>query len=351
MSAGAVSVKGVVTLTGRGKKIKGAAASVGLTTSLTALRGGILLISTSPRTGTSSNLNISVARVRYSVCGYVVSHTSTRSTVCAASVSKLSVVPSRVSLINTRVRVLGLSGQRGILSRLLSPLGDRCSCVLVSYSPSLNLVAIGTLATTSSIVVPIRYRCFTLRKVDGLLGAVGVVGSGLGPTLRVRKFLLAVCSDHLHLTGRVCSRIGGRFRRLMFEAIVRHGIGLDRTPDRKLPIVLCSASSANTGGRLTLTGRVVRGGWAVTIRGGCPTLKHKLSTLVSAGRIRARNSSAVGRVSVRGVIPGPGRPHQSFSARDLGRLSSSVHRVNVIRPVALHGVSSNAFRVVTNRQH
>lgn len=332
--------------------MNGAAAAVGLTTSLTALRGGILIVSTSPRTGTSSKLNIGVGRMRYSVCRYVVGRTSVQRTVCAASVSKLSVISSRVSLINTRVRVLGLRSHRGVVGGMLTPVQSRCSCVLVSYSPSLNLVAVGTLATTSSIVVPIRYRCFTLRNVDGLLGAVGVVGSGLGPSLRVRNFLLAVFSSHLHLTGRVCSRIGHRFRRLMFGAVVRHGIGLDRTPDRNVPTVLCSTSSAKTGGRLTLTRRVVAhgDGWAVTMRGGF-TLKHKLSTLVSARRMGATNSSSVGRVRLDGVSIGPGRPHHRFSPITLRRLTSSVTRVNVVRPVALHRLDRSSCRVVTKRHH
>lgn len=240
--------------------MNGAAAAVGLTTSLTTLRGGILIISTSPRTGTSSKLNISVHDIRRSVCRYIIGNSSPGNTVAGARIRKLSVVPSRVSLMNTRVRVLGVRGQRRVLGRVLIPLGRQCSCVLVSYSPSLKLVAIGTLATTSSIVVPIRYRCFTLRKVDGLLGAVGVVGSGLGPTLRVRNFLLAVCSSHLHLTGRVCRRIGHPFQSLIFAAIVRHGIGLDRTSDCNGPILLCSTRSGKTLGRVRLTRRLVSGG-------------------------------------------------------------------------------------------
>lgn len=81
------------------------------------------------------------------------------------------------------------------------------------------------------------------------------------------------------------------------------------------------------------------------------TLKHKLSTLFSVSRMGARNSSSVGRVRLSGVAIGPGRPHRRFSPITLRRLTSSVSRVNVVRPVALHGLDSSRCRVVTNRHH
>lgn len=79
--------------------------------------------------------------------------------------------------------------------------------------------------------------------------------------------------------------------------------------------------------------------------------KHKLSTLVSAKKIHARNASAVGRVPLGRVRTGPGRPQHSFSPSTLRRLTGDVDRVNVVRPVALERVDSRHFRVVTNRHH
>lgn len=85
------------------------------------------------------------------------------------------------------------------------------------------------------------------------------------------------------------------------------------------------------------------------MRGGF-TLKQKLSTLVSGRRMGASKSSSVGRVRLSGVSMGPGRPHHRFSPVTLRRLTSSVTRVNVVRPVALHGLGRSSCRVVTNRE-
>ncbi len=241
--------------------MKGAAATVGLTTSLTMLRGGILVVSTSPRTGAASNLGFSPSSSRgEALCRILVNTVRVRGALVRARVTGLRVVPSRVGLIKIRFRVLGVRGERSMVGGTLAGVESGCSCVVVSYSPSLNLVAIGSLATTSSVVVPMRPRFFTLRNLKGLLRAVELIRGNPGPTLAVRNFLMAVFSKEAGIRGRILRRLGRRFKPVIFGAVVREGVELDRTPSRKGPVVLCSIVYGKAAGCLGLTGRMLRGG-------------------------------------------------------------------------------------------
>ncbi len=141
----------------------------------------------------------------------------------------------------------------------MTPCQRSFSCVLVSYPPTLKLIALGTLMTTSAFLVPTRPRCCTLRKLSRLVTAIHRIGQLCGPALRLRNILFAVCSNHAGLARRIITRIGGFFPQQICTAIVPHDIQLTRTPDCNHPVGCCSGSSGKTGTCHTLTRRVLRG--------------------------------------------------------------------------------------------
>lgn len=254
-------VNEIVTVTGRGNKINGAAATVGLSTSLTDSKGGILTVSVSPRKGVSDKLNISGGRIRGAVCRLVVNGYGVRRYVYGRPVRGLdmSILPSDVSLSTTRVRLVNISGGRCVLQSRIRGVGSGCSFVVVSYPPTLDVLAVGTVAASSSIVIPVRYRCCTLRKLDRLVRAVRLIRSELGPGLRVRNIMFAVCSTEAGLSLRMIRGMGSGLGRGVCGAVVPEGIQLTRTPDCKLPVGLCSPGSGKARDCVLLTRRIVGG--------------------------------------------------------------------------------------------
>lgn len=253
-------VNGAVSVFGRGNKIKGAAAYMGLTTSLNTGNGSILLISISPRNGDADNINTSGTRVRCSACSVLVGGIPTENVVVRARFGGLFLLPTGVGLTNTRLRLTSRRSEFCTLGGTVSPLTLSFSCVVVSYPPDLKLLDLGTLTTSSALVIPLRYRCCTLRNLDRLLDAIHAIGRLCGRRLRLRNIVCAVCSDHLGLGRRIVRRMGGCFPGGTCGAVVPHSIGLTRTPDFKGPIVCCRGcygTSFTCGG---LTSRVVGDG-------------------------------------------------------------------------------------------
>lgn len=63
-----------------------------------------------------------------------------------------------------------------------------------------------------------------------------------------------------------------------------------------------------------------------------------------------RPTDTTRRLLVGGVTTGPCRPHYGFSRRGLRRLTTSVGRFNIIRPMIIHGGNEDC-RLITNRHH
>lgn len=258
-----VGLKEVVTITGRGNKIKGSAATVGLSTYLTRGKGGILTVSVSPRKGAADNFNISGGNVRGALCRLLLKRTRAGSAVMGSIIRGLSLVPSGVGLSNTRVRLMKVSSGRFVLGKVASGLQHGCSCVVLSYPPSLGVLAVGTLATTASMLIPVRYRCCTLRKLSRLVRAVSLMGRELGGHLGVRNMMFAVCSTEAGLSLRMIRGMGRGLGRGVCGAVVPHGMELTRTPDCKRPVGVCSPESTKTRDCELLTRRILgeRSGW------------------------------------------------------------------------------------------
>lgn len=247
----------VVTVVGRGNNINGSAATIGLTTTLNRRNQGALVISFSPRNGDADNFKVRGRSLSRYVCSTLLGSIPTRSLILSAGYGGIFIVPTAVRLTNTRVRLIDTVTHRAHLGSLLRPVRSRFSFVFVSYPPSLKLLAVGTLATTSDILVPVRYRCCTLRNMAGLLRSVGVIGSHLGGNLSACNILVAVCSSHASLSGRIIRRIRSCFNSGTFGALVPHAIGVSRTPSFNRPMVACTPRGGNTGTCVGLTGRIV----------------------------------------------------------------------------------------------
>lgn len=173
----------------------------------------------------------------------------------------ISLIPSGVRLSNVRMTLIGTVDQRAVLQRCLSAIGRGCSCVLLSYVPSLNVLAIGTLTTTSGILVPIRTTCLPTGNLRRLLKAVGGIGERVGPGLEVRKVLLAVISDHAGCSGSVdglvqrdCNKGLG-----ICGASVPHSIHTRRVDTRKADVFGRSPGNGITRTCGVLAGRILGG--------------------------------------------------------------------------------------------
>lgn len=173
---------------------------------------------------------------------------------------KMSVVPAGVRLSNVRVSLMGTVDERRALGLCLSSLGGSCSCVLVSYVPDLKVLAVGTLTTTSDMVIPIRTRCLPLGNVARLVGAVNGMRERLGPGLGVSKMLLALTSVEAGLTEAARSDLqrGCKGRVQVFGAIVPITVATTRDDTTKRDVCRCSGGKAITGTCTRFAERIVR---------------------------------------------------------------------------------------------
>lgn len=100
--------------------MNGAAATIGLSTTINTLNGHILLTSVSPRNGSADNCNVDGEGVRGSACSVLVGNMGTSRIIVGAGFHGISLLPSSVGLTNTRIRVVNVSSHRDLLGGTLA---------------------------------------------------------------------------------------------------------------------------------------------------------------------------------------------------------------------------------------
>lgn len=141
----------------------------------------------------------------------------------------------------------------------MGSVGTTCSCMIVSYVPSLDILAIGTLITTSSIVVPIRSRFLTTGNVARLIGAVDGIGERVGPSLGVSNILLALMSNEAGLCGDAGRTVLGSCNGCLgvFSARVPLNVGTTRATVDNGSVFTCSGGDGITGTCISFAGRIL----------------------------------------------------------------------------------------------
>lgn len=172
----------------------------------------------------------------------------------------ISLVPTGLRLSTLRLDLIGTVDERMTLGKCLGAIGSGCSCVLVSYVPSLDVVAIGTLSSTSDMVVPIRTRFLSTGNVRRLMRAVTGMGERVGPRLGVSKILFALISNEAGLTGDARSTVGFTCNGGIgvFGAGVPVTVGTTRADSGNGDVCACTPGDAMTRTCRRLAGRILK---------------------------------------------------------------------------------------------
>ncbi len=250
-AASAAVTGGVVAVTGRGNNMKGAADITGVNSTLSQSTRGILLVSLSTRVGLA-RVFLRRARDPAAVCSTLVNGDTTLPVV---RTKEISLIPSSIRLSQVRVSLTDIINQRRLLARLLTPVTRRCSCVVVSAPPSLNVLALVTLGDTASLFIPLATRKLPLRNLRILRDLTSVTRRGNNTPLD--NVFFAHCGGH-GLGGTIVSVIGRQCRSLIFSALIQRGVAITRTRFAKRLLCSCTPQYGNTRSCQELAGRVVR---------------------------------------------------------------------------------------------
>lgn len=155
----------------------------------------------------------------------------------------LSVIGASPELAGSEIDLAGNERRDG-LKRLLVPLKQEFSFVIVDTPPSLSLLTVNSLVCADRLIIPVQCEYFALEGLGQLLRTLEKIRRFLNPNLSVMGLVRTMFDPRVALSGQVSAELERHFPQLLFKTLIPRNVRLAEAPSFGKPIALHDKRSA-----------------------------------------------------------------------------------------------------------
>jgi chromosome partitioning protein len=130
------------------------------------------------------------------------------------------------------------NNRRDDVKRVLTPLLDTYSLIIIDTPPSLSLITVNALVAADQLLIPVQCEYFALEGLGQLLRTLERITRSLNPSLRVMGLLRTMFDSRVGLSGQVSEELQTHFPTLLFDTIIPRTVRLAEAPSHGQPIAL-----------------------------------------------------------------------------------------------------------------
>ena len=229
--------------------------AVNLCASLAVAEKRTLLVDFDPQGNASSGVGVMVRQLTsYEV---LVGAAVVDDAIQPTAISFLDVLPADRRLSGAEVELVDQRRREHFLARVLEPLRDRYSYIVIDTPPSLGLITLNALCAANSVLIPIQCEYYALEGLSQLLSTVQLVQKQLNPSLRLEGVLLTMYDRRLKLSNQVADEAIDYFGGTVYETKIPRNVRLSEAPSFGQPILLYDLECAGARSYLDLAQEVL----------------------------------------------------------------------------------------------
>jgi chromosome partitioning protein len=171
----------------------------------------VCMIDLDPQAHLTLHYGIDIGTTRATVYDVLVEPDAAIEDAIAAARPNVDVIPAEVDLAAAETELAGRPDRHRILRRRFEPLLDRYDFVFLDCPPSLGLLTLNALALAREVMVPMQAHFLALQGVGKLLETVGLVCTGINPSLRVTGIILCMHEEQTMLAREVVADLDAFF--------------------------------------------------------------------------------------------------------------------------------------------
>ena len=154
----------------------------------------------------------------------------------------LDIITSNVDLSGLEVETAGDSNRAFILKLKLTPfLNDSRGSydyILIDCPPSLSLLTVMALVSSSSLVVPLQTEFFALEGLTQLMKTIERIKISLNPELNIRGILLTMYDKRNKLSSQVEKEARDYFNEKVYSTVIPRNVRLSEAPSHGMPVLM-----------------------------------------------------------------------------------------------------------------
>ena len=154
----------------------------------------------------------------------------------------LDIITSNVDLSGLEVETAGDSNRAFILKLKLTAYLNNSSelydYVLIDCPPSLSLLTVMALVSSSSLVVPLQTEFFALEGLTQLMKTIERIKVSLNPELKIRGILLTMYDKRNKLSAQVEKEARDYFNDKVYTTVIPRNVRLSEAPSHGMPVLI-----------------------------------------------------------------------------------------------------------------
>jgi chromosome partitioning protein len=158
----------------------------------------------------------------------------------------LDIITSNVDLSGLEVETADDSNRAFILKAKLTAYlnnsGGSYDYVLIDCPPSLSLLTVMALVSSSSLLVPLQTEFFALEGLTQLMKTIDRIKVNLNPDLKIRGILLTMYDKRNKLSSEVEKEARDYFNEKVYSTVIPRNVRLSEAPSHGMPVLIYDKS-------------------------------------------------------------------------------------------------------------
>jgi chromosome partitioning protein len=218
--------------------------AVNLSAALASMGQRVLLLDMDPQGNASIHLGIGIYELSVSMYDVLVDQDKmVRDVIHKTAVENLDIVPSNIELSGAELELVNVIGRESALKDSMDDIENKYDFVFIDCPPSLGLLTLNALTTSTEVMVPVQTEYFALEGMKKLLKSVEVVKRRLNHNLEVTGIIPTMYDIRTNLSDAIIKKMIEHFGDKVFKTRIRKNIRLAEAPSFGIPIEVYSPNS------------------------------------------------------------------------------------------------------------
>ncbi len=248
----------ILTITNQKGGVGKTTTCVNLSASLAATKKRVLLVDLDPQGNATMGSGVDKYQLENSAYELLTGKTRVEDAIVQSLQSGYDVIGSNGDLTAAEVELLELPRREFRLKMALMPVLNNYDFILIDNPPSLNLLTVNALASSSGVIIPMQCEYYALEGISSLIGTIEKINSRLNPSLKIEGILRTMYDPRMTLTKDVSNHLIEYFGDKVYRTIIPRNIRLAEAPSHGLPALIYDKNSRGALAYLALAGELSR---------------------------------------------------------------------------------------------
>lgn len=208
--------------------------AINLSSSLARLGKAVLLVDLDPQGNSGRGLGVDVTALKRTVFDCLIASSDINRVIIPLGTSNISILPSNLKLasLDAHIHAGGENEPFRLLEKALAKLNKEYDYIIIDCPPSLGLLSLNALVSSTSVIIPVQCEYFAMEAVAAILSTIKKVQSDYNRKLKIEGFLLTMYDPRTTLCTEVAVQVRGLFKENTFHTAIPRNISLPEASAR-----------------------------------------------------------------------------------------------------------------------